>query len=42
VEIGGDEDLIRKWEELFEVLKIYQLDQVRIEIKLQIQFKIDL
>jgi len=41
VKIGGDEDLMRKWEEFFEVLKIYKLDQVRIEIKFQIQLKID-
>jgi len=36
VEIGGDEDLMRKWEEIFELM-----DQVRIEIKFQIQLKID-
>jgi len=32
-EIGGEEDVMRKWEEFFEVLKIYRLDQVRIEIQ---------
>jgi len=37
VKIGGDEDLVRKWEELFE-----SIDQVRIEIRSQIQLKIDL
>jgi len=37
VKIGGDEDLIRKWEELFE-----SFGQVRIEINFQIQLKIDL
>jgi len=36
VKIGGDEDLVMKWEELFE-----SIDQVRIEIKFQIQLKID-
>jgi len=35
VKIGGDEDLMRKWEELFE-----SLDQVRVEINFQIQLKI--
>jgi len=41
VKIGGDEDVMKKWEELFEVLKIYRLDQVRIESKFRIQLKID-
>jgi len=41
MKIGGDEDLMRKWEELFEYLK-ENIDQVRIEIKFQIQLKIDL
>jgi len=31
MKIGGAEDLMRKWEELFDVLKIYSLDHVRIE-----------
>jgi len=34
VKIGGEEDLVRKWEELFEFLRIHSLDQVRIEINL--------
>jgi len=36
VKIGGDEDLMREWEELFETM-----DQVRFEIKFQFQLKID-
>ena len=32
-EIGGDEDLMRKWEELFEFLKDHKLSEVRIEIQ---------
>jgi len=35
MKIGGDEDLMRKWEELLE-----SIDQVRIKSKFQIQLKI--
>jgi len=37
MKIGGDEEKIRQWEEIFE-----SMDQVRIEIQFQIQLKIDL
>jgi len=32
VKIGGDEDLIRKWEQLLEFLRDHKINQVRIEI----------
>jgi len=41
VKIGGDEDLMKKWEELFESLN-EQINQVRVIIQFQIQLKIDL
>ena len=37
MKIGGDEEKIRQWEEIFE-----SMDQVRIDIQFQIQLKIDL
>jgi len=43
MEIGEDEDLMRKWEELLRKLEEFfeLMDQVRIEIQFQIQLKID-